>query len=86
MSPIDTVNARKNFSDTVNRAAYGKERVTLTRRGRPVAALVPVEDLALLEALEDKLDLDEARKALAAFKKSGKQASSLAAVKKKLGL
>ena len=34
------------------------------RRGKNVAALVPVDDLAILEALEDRLDLEAARQAL----------------------
>lgn len=41
-----------------------KKWVALTRRGRPLAAIVPLEDLELLQALEDKLDLEEARNAL----------------------
>jgi prevent-host-death family protein len=44
-SEISTVEARNNFSDIVNRAAYGKERVILTRRGKPIAAIIPAEDL-----------------------------------------
>jgi hypothetical protein len=32
---------------------------------------VPVEDLKLLEALEDKIDLDEARQALSEAKRKG---------------
>jgi prevent-host-death family protein len=32
----------------MNRAAYGKEQVILTRRGRPFVALVPLEDIELL--------------------------------------
>ncbi len=35
------------------------------RRGRGLAATVPIEDLALIEALEDKLDLEAVRAALA---------------------
>jgi prevent-host-death family protein len=57
--------ARESFSTTVNRVAFGGERVILTRHGRRVAAVVPVEDLELLEALEDARDLDEVRAALA---------------------
>jgi prevent-host-death family protein len=58
--------ARETFSETVNRAAFGGERVVLTRHGKPVAAVVPLADLDLLEALEDRIDLDEARAALTA--------------------
>jgi prevent-host-death family protein len=57
--------ARESFSDTISRVAYGRERVVLTRHGRRVAAVVPVEDLELLEALEDARDLEEVRAALA---------------------
>ncbi len=57
--------ARDDFAELVNRVAYGRERVRLARRGRDVAVLVPMEDLRLLEALEDELDLAAAREALA---------------------
>ena len=65
MDAIATGKARENFSDLVNRSAYGKERMVLTRRGKSVAAVVPIEDLELLEEIEDRLDVDAARKALA---------------------
>jgi prevent-host-death family protein len=57
--------ARESLSATVNRVAFGGERVVLTRHGKPVAAVVPVADLDLLESLEDAVDLDTARAALA---------------------
>jgi prevent-host-death family protein len=57
--------ARETFSTTINRVAFGGERVVLTRHGRRVAAVVPIEDLELIEALEDARDLDEVREALA---------------------
>ena len=71
MVRIPTVKARDEFSDLVNRAAYGKERVVLTRRGKPLAAVVPLEDVELLERLEDRIDLDEARAALAEAREDG---------------
>ena len=57
--------ARGEFSDLVNRAAYKHERVLLTRHGKAIAAIVPAEDLELLEALEDRAYLEAARAALA---------------------
>jgi prevent-host-death family protein len=57
--------ARESFSSTVNRVAFGGERVVLTRHGKRVAAVVPVEDLELLETLEDAVDIEEARRVLA---------------------
>ena len=84
MSTLSTVEARGNFSDLVNRSAYGKERVVLTRRGKGVAAVVPIEDLRLLEAIEDRLDLEDIEKALANPK--NKKALPWNKVKKELGL
>jgi len=57
--------ARQDFAELVNRAAYGGERVRVVRRGRAVAAVVPIEDVEALERLEDELDLQAALEALA---------------------
>ena len=54
---------RDDMADPINRAAYGGERVILTRRGEGVAALVSLDDLALLEELENQADLKAALKA-----------------------
>ena len=56
--------SRQNFSDIVNRAAYRGERTIVHRRKKPVAAVVPMEDLEFLEAVEDRMDIEEARKRL----------------------
>ena len=56
--------ARGEFSELVNRAAYRHERVVLTRHGKPVAAIISKEDLEYFEALEDRDDLEAARAAL----------------------
>lgn len=65
MSERRVSEAREAFSTTVNRVAFGGERVILTRHGTRVAAVVPIEDLELLESLEDARDLDDVRAALA---------------------
>ncbi len=71
MASISTVEARNQFVEVINRAAFGKERVILTRRGKEVVAVVPIEDVRLLEQLEDRLDLEEARAALAEARSEG---------------
>jgi prevent-host-death family protein len=50
MTAISATEARSNFSEYLGRVAYGKERVTIERRGRPLAVLLPLEDVARLEA------------------------------------
>jgi len=57
--------ARQDFAELVNRAAYGHERVRVVRRGREIAAIVSIEDVELLERLEGEFDLEEARAVLA---------------------
>ena len=68
---ISTVKAREQLSTVINRTAFGKERIVLTRRGKEVAAVVPIEDVKLLEELEDRIDLEEARAALVETKSKG---------------
>jgi len=58
-----TVKLRNNYSDLVQRAQKG-ERSVVRQRNRRIAAVVPIEDLDFLEALEDRLDIEEARKRL----------------------
>lgn len=79
---FSAVEARERFADLVNRSAYRGERITLTRRGKGIAAVVPIEDLQLLEQLEDRIDIREARKAL----KEGGKSVPIEEVKKRYGL
>lgn len=55
---------RDDLANVVNRVAFGAERIVLERRGKDVVAIVSMEDLTILDALENKIDLDSARKAL----------------------
>ncbi|HEY3321918.1 MAG TPA: type II toxin-antitoxin system Phd/YefM family antitoxin [Planctomycetota bacterium] len=59
---LSTAKARNQFSEVINRAAYGKEHVILTRRGKKIVAVVPFEDVDLLEKLEDAQDIRDVRK------------------------
>ncbi|MGA9721616.1 MAG: type II toxin-antitoxin system prevent-host-death family antitoxin [Candidatus Binatus sp.] len=68
---ITTVAARQNFSELINRVAYAKDRVVLSRRNRPLVAIVPIEDIALLEEIEDREDLKAARAAIREAKRKG---------------
>lgn len=56
--------ARQHFPDVLNRAAYRGERVIVHRGKKAVAAVVPIEDVDLLEKLEDEIDIAAAREAL----------------------
>ena len=64
MTTLTTSQMRAHLSDTLSKVAYKGERVVITRGGKEFVALVPVDDLELLEALEDRMDIEDAKKAL----------------------
>ena len=41
---INIADAKKHFSELVGRVAYAKERLLITKRGKPMARLVPIEE------------------------------------------
>jgi len=47
--------AREELATIVNKVAFGGERVRLTRHGKAVAAVVPIEDADLLEEMAHEL-------------------------------
>lgn len=63
LNKITTADARKKLSNLINRVAFGNESFVLTRRGEPVAALVSIRELQLLQELEDQIDIEDAWKA-----------------------
>ncbi len=56
----------------IDHAARDKARVLLTRDGKPVAAIVPIEDYDALEAIEDEFDAKLAAEAMAAWEAAGR--------------
>lgn len=63
--------ARRRFAELCNRVAYGRERIAIERHGKSCVAVVPYEDVELLEELEDRLDLRAALDALKAAEQEG---------------
>jgi prevent-host-death family protein len=70
MIRMTTSQARQDFKKALQKAARG-ERILLSSHGKPVAAVVPIEDLELLQTIEDRVDARAAKKALAAVKRKG---------------
>jgi prevent-host-death family protein len=66
---LNVVELRQSLAEILNRAEYQGERIIIHRRGKDVAAIVPLEDLKLLERLieevEERLDVETARVAMA---------------------
>jgi prevent-host-death family protein len=88
MTRLNVSKAREDLPEIVNRAAYGGERTIVSRRGKDLAAVIPIDDLHLLERLVreemDRLDLQDARAALAEAKEKG--TIPLQEAKKRFGL
>lgn len=85
MSECPASKAREHLSELINQAAYSKERVVLTRRGKKLVAIVPIEDLELLEAMEDAEDIKDAKEALAQLSSGEDSAIPWESVKAELG-
>ena len=62
---VSVADARSDLAELLNRVAYGKERLVITRHGRELAALVPVEDLQLVNRLRRFVARKDVARALA---------------------
>ncbi len=83
MRNISVTQARKDLGEIFGDVNYSKERVVLTNHKKRIA-IVPIEDLELLEALENEEDIREAKRALKEVEKKG--SIPFAEMKKRVGL
>jgi len=58
LKKITTADARKKFANIINQLAFGNESFVLTRRGKPIAAIVSMKELKLLQDLKNRIDID----------------------------
>ena len=49
---FSTADIKARLSEMIGKVVYGHERLVVLRRGKPVAALVSLQDLQRLEALD----------------------------------
>lgn len=69
--PLSVSEARDKLAEVIGQVQYGGERVTISRRGKPVAVVVSVADAAWLEAMEDQIDVKLALEAKAEMEALG---------------
>jgi len=74
METLNVVQARKTFSELMARVAYRGQRVVVERKGRPMMALVSIEDLRRLEALDEDAGSVRARREAALAAATGARA------------
>lgn len=71
MTSLPLQEASKNLPDLVRRVSQEKERLLVKGEGEQVVAMIPLEDLELVEAIEDRIDIQEARAALREAEEKG---------------
>ncbi len=81
---LSAAEVKEQFSELVNHVVHNKERIIVTRRGKEVMAVIPIEDLYFLQQTHDHRLLNEALDALAEVRQQG--SISLEAFKSKIGL
>ncbi len=57
---ITSAKARESFSELLNETGFGGHRIVVTRKGKAVAAIVPLEDLDIIQQFEDQKDSAQA--------------------------
>lgn len=62
---VSATEARANFQELINRVEYKGDRIVIERHGKAVVAIVGLEDLKRLETLEDFIDSEQLRRAVA---------------------
>ena len=73
MTRLQSPKSPNDFSRAIKKASRGERISIIGANGKPVAAIVSVEDAAYMQRLEDQQDIEAAEKAL----KEGKKGSGL---------
>lgn len=68
---ISAMNLRDQIGEILNRVLYAGDRYIIERRGKPVAAVISIEELQHLERLEAERDAEIFRMAKALAEKEG---------------
>ena len=64
MTTVSMTEVRHVFTELADQVRINGERICISKNNKPALALVPLEDVRLLEMLEDMIDLKEALEAL----------------------
>lgn len=86
MSRLAPQKTHRTVTNSLTRVVTKRERVVVHQRGKAVAALIPLEDLALLEELEDQRDAEDFRVAKEEWEREGRKTVPWEKIKADLGL
>ena len=85
MTTISVASAKSRFSELIAKSGYARERFIITRRNKPVAALVSLEDLKIIEQHEERQGLASVIGKWKGFEEVGEQISDLPSLRKDSG-
>ena len=57
LTNVSVAKAKAHLSELIAKSSFGHERFVITRRNKPVAALVSLEDLQIIEQHEERQGL-----------------------------
>jgi prevent-host-death family protein len=87
---MEATRVRRHFAEEMSKVAYGKQRLVIERNGKPLVAVVPMEEFLLLEEyieqLEERLDVAAYKHAKAEMRRTGEQPISWERFKREHGL
>jgi len=64
MTVLSMTDARQDFTAIANQVMVAGERIFVKKNNKPAFALVPITDVEVLQALENKIDIEDALKSL----------------------
>jgi prevent-host-death family protein len=85
MTTVSVAAAKSRLSELIAKSSYARERFVITRRNKPVAALVSLEDLKLIEQHEERQGLASIAGKWKGFEEVGEQISDLSSLRKDSG-
>jgi prevent-host-death family protein len=71
MTTVTAKELKDHPTDVLGRVQYGNERVAVTRYGKEVAVVMPIEDARLLESIEDLIDAQDVIQAIEEAEREG---------------
>jgi prevent-host-death family protein len=85
MPTVSVATAKSHLSELIAKSSYAGDRFIITRRNKPVAALVSLEDLHLIEQSEERQGLASIVGKWKGFEEVGEQIGNLPALRKDSG-
>jgi antitoxin YefM len=64
MNSVPISDLRSHISELADRVCHHNERICIQRNGKPIFAMVSVEELKMLEKLEDLTDIKQGLEAI----------------------